>query len=60
MHELAARLPHLRRPAPTPVVSATAMARLAALASARSMVSSAAMVSASSITPVAARATRVA
>jgi hypothetical protein len=64
MHELAARLPSLRRAAPAvpaaAVMSPHSLARLASLASARSMVSSAAMVSAASITPVAARTTRVA
>jgi hypothetical protein len=64
MHELAARLPHLRRAAPAvpaaAVMSAHSIVRLASLASARSMASSAAMVSAASVTPVAARATRVA
>lgn len=61
MHELAARLPHLRRQAPaipaTAVMSATSLARLASLATARSMASSAAMVSASSVTPVTGRET---
>jgi hypothetical protein len=60
MHELAARLPSLRRPAAAPaaaVMSATSLARLASLATARSMASSAAMVSASSVTPVSGRGT---
>lgn len=60
MHELAARLPHLRRATPAPAATPVSLARLAALASARSMASSAAMVSASSIVPVTGRETRVA
>lgn len=61
MHELAARLPSLRRATPAvptaAVMSPHSLARLASLASARSMASSAAMVSASSVTPVAGRTT---